>query len=71
MSQTNTTLTMVRTGTRSPEEVDRAKEDPTAVAFVIAVTVAETTHLQSIHLKKNQRRSNFQTNNYQNRATCS
>ena len=37
------TPTMVRTGTRSPEEVDRAKEDSAAVAVVIAVTVAETT----------------------------
>ena len=34
--------TMVRTGTRSPEEVDGAEEHPTAVAVAIAVTVAET-----------------------------
>ena len=33
---------MVRTGTRSSEEVDGAKKDPTAVAVMIAVTVAET-----------------------------
>ena len=32
---------MVRTGTRSPEEVDRAEEDPRAVAMAIAVTVAK------------------------------
>ena len=43
---------MVRIGTRSPEEVDGAEEDPAAVAMVIAVTVAETTQLQNIHLKE-------------------
>ena len=37
------TSTMVRTGTRSPKEDDRAKEDLIAVAVVIAVTVAQTT----------------------------
>ena len=44
---------MVRTGTRTPEEVDGAKA-PTAVAVAIAVTVAEleTTRLQNIHLKE-------------------
>ena len=34
---------MVRTGTRSPEEVDGAEEDPVVVAVAITVTVAETT----------------------------
>ena len=42
---------MVRTGTRSPEEVDGAEEHPTPVAGAIAVTVAETTRSQNIHLK--------------------
>ena len=42
---------MVRTGTRSPEELDGDEEHPTAVAVAIAVTVAETTQLQNIHLK--------------------
>ena len=43
---------MVRTGTRSLEEEDGAKEDPVSVAVAIAVTVAETTRLQNIHLKE-------------------
>ena len=43
---------MVRTGTRTPEEVNRAKEDPAAVAVAIAVTVTETTQLQNMHLKE-------------------
>ena len=43
---------MVRTGIRSPEEVDGAEEDPAAVAVAIAVTVAETTWLQNIYLKE-------------------
>ena len=37
------TAIMVRTGTRTPEEVDGAEEPPTAVAVAIAVTIAETT----------------------------
>ena len=45
------TLTMVRTGTRSPEEVDGAEEDPVAVTVVIAVTVTKTPQSQNIHLK--------------------
>ena len=52
---------MVRTGTRTPEEVDGA-EAPTAVAEAITVMIAE------IIQKKNERRSNFRTNNYWNRA---
>ena len=44
---------MVRTRTRSPEELDRAEDDPVAVAVTIAVMVAETTWLQNIHLKEN------------------
>ena len=45
---------MVRTGTRSPEEVvgDEDEEDPAVVAVAIAVTVVETTQLQSIHSKE-------------------
>ena len=46
------TPTMVRTRTRSPEEMDGAKEDPAVVAGAIAMTVAETTRLQNIHLKE-------------------
>ena len=37
------TPTTVRTRTRSLEEVDRAKKDPTAVSMEIAVMIAETT----------------------------
>ena len=39
------TPTMIRTRTRSPERVDGAKEDPAAVAVVVAISemVAETT----------------------------
>ena len=44
--------TMVGTQTRTPEEVDRAEEPPTAVAMAIAVTVGGTTWLQNIHLKE-------------------
>ena len=43
---------MVRTGTRSLEEVDRGEEDLTAVALAITVTVLETNQLQNIHSKK-------------------
>ena len=47
------TPTMVRTGTRSPEEVDGA-EAPAAEAAAIAVTITETIKLQlNIHLKDN------------------
>ena len=43
---------MVRTGTRTPEEVDRAKA-PAAEAAAIAVTIAEITWLQiNIHSKE-------------------
>ena len=45
------TPTMVRTGTQTPEEVDRAKEVPAAEALTIALTVAETRQLQNIYLK--------------------
>ena len=38
---------MVRTDTRTPEEVDGA-EAPTAVAAAIAVTITETSRLQNI-----------------------
>ena len=43
---------MVRTGTRSPEDVEGAKEGPAAVAVAIAITVAETTWTQNMHLKE-------------------
>ena len=43
---------MIRTGTRSLEEVDGAEEDPTAMAVAIAVKVAETTWSKNIHLKE-------------------
>ena len=43
---------MVRTGTRSPEKVNGAEEDPTAVAVAIAVMVGETTRSQNMHLKE-------------------
>ena len=43
---------MVRTGTKSLEEVDGGKEHPTAVAVAIAVTVVETTWSQNIYLKE-------------------
>ena len=42
---------MVRTGTRTLEEVDGA-EAPTAVATAIAVTIAETSRLQNILSKE-------------------
>ena len=59
---------MVRTGTRTPEEVDGA-EAPAVEAVVITVTIARTTRLQmNIHLKENEGRSDFQINNYRNRA---
>ena len=46
------TPTMVRTGTRSLEEVVGAKA-PAAEAVAIAVTITETTQLQiNIHLKE-------------------
>ena len=43
--------TMVRTGTKTPEVMDGAKEVPLAKAATIAVTVAETQQLQNMHLK--------------------
>ena len=42
---------MVRTEIRSLEKVDGAEENPAAMAVVIAVSVAETTRLQNMHLK--------------------
>ena len=42
---------MVKTGTRTLEEVDRAKA-PTAVAAAIAVTIMETSQSQNILLKE-------------------
>ena len=54
---------MVKTGTTTPEEVDGA-EAPTAVAAAITVTIAETSQSQNILSKKNESRSDFQTNNY-------
>ena len=36
------TLTMARTGTRTPIEVDGAKETPTVEAVEIAILIAET-----------------------------
>ena len=42
---------MVRTGTRTPEEVDGA-EAPTTVATAIAVTIAETSQSQNIQSKE-------------------
>ena len=42
---------MVRTGTGSPEEVDRAKAPAVEVA-AIAVTIANIIQLQNIHLKE-------------------
>ena len=41
-SKLTPTPLMVRTTTRSPEEVDGAKEGPVAVAVEITVTVGET-----------------------------
>ena len=46
------TPTKVRTVTRTPKEVDGAKEPQTEVAAAIAVTIAETSRLQNIHLKE-------------------
>ena len=57
---------MVRTGTKSREEVDKGEEHTTTVTMAITITVTETIWLQNIHLKKIERRSDFQTNNYQN-----
>ena len=42
---------MVRTGTRTPEEMDRAEEAPGAETAVIAVTIAETRRSQNKNLK--------------------
>ena len=44
-------VSVILTGTKSPEEVDRAKEAPVADATAVAVTIAETTQLLNIHLK--------------------
>ena len=43
---------MVKTGTRTPEKVDEAKEAPALEAPVIAITIAETNWLQNIYLKE-------------------
>ena len=43
---------MVRTGTRTLEEVDRAEAPTPAVAAAIAVTIAETSRLQNILSKE-------------------
>ena len=43
---------VIQTGTKSPEEVDEAKEAPTAEAAAITVTVAETTRSLNIHWKE-------------------
>ena len=59
---------MVRTRARSPVEVNGAKEDPAVVPVAITITIAKTTQLKNIHLKNNEKRSDFQTSNYQNWA---
>ena len=38
--------------TKTPGEVDGAKEPPMAVATAIAVTIAETSQLQNFHSKE-------------------
>ena len=43
---------MVRTGTKTPEEVDGAKKVPAVEAVAIAITFAETRRLQIMHLKE-------------------
>ena len=43
---------MVRTRTITLEEVDGAEETPAAEAAAIAVTIAETSRLQNMHLKE-------------------
>ena len=43
---------MVRTRTRSPEEMEGAKEGPEAVAVAIAITRGETTPSQNMHLQE-------------------
>ena len=42
---------MVRTGTKTPEEIDGAKEVQTAEAAAITVTVAEKEQSQNMHFK--------------------
>ena len=48
---TPTMVPVIPTGTKSPEDVDRAKEALVAEGAVVAVTIAETTQLLDIHLK--------------------
>ena len=52
MSQTNTTQTMIRTRTKTLEEVDKAKEVPATEVAAITVTITETRNLQNMHLQK-------------------
>ena len=42
MSQTNTNTNNSQSGTKTPKEVDGAKEAPAMVAAAIAVMIAET-----------------------------
>ena len=62
------TPTMVRTKIKTLEEVDGVKKASAAVAAVIAVTIAETRQSPNMHLKENDRQSDFQIINYQNWA---
>ena len=43
---------MIKTGTRTPKEVDRADTPTPSVALAIAVTIVETNQLQNILSKK-------------------
>ena len=50
---------MVRTGTKTPNEVDGGEEVPAAKALAIAVMVMETRRLQSMHLKEKEKTVRF------------
>ena len=62
-------ILVIPTRVKLLEEVDQAKEAQLVEVAVIAVTVAETTRSLNIHLKKNERWSDFQIDNYQNQAS--
>ena len=51
---------MVKTGTKTPEEADRAKETPAVEVTAIVVTIAETRQSQNMYLKENKKKVRFQ-----------
>ena len=60
---------MVRTGTKTSEEIDGAKEVQTAEATAITVTVAEKEQSQNMHVSPNLHRRSTRASTHNHRNT--